>query len=119
MTDTTTSAPATDAGARISEYDCKLCGWQFTTIDGLWEHIPTHRLTQPQYAVLTKDRADLLAMLQAERERAEQAEQAEQALATLCAVSPHADGSVTIPWSLLEPILATPAQEQGAGEGQG
>lgn len=62
MTDEQGTATAGDgADGAATDYDCKLCGWQFTTINGLWDHIPSHQLTQSQYAVLTQDWPDLQA----------------------------------------------------------
>lgn len=34
------------------EYACRLCGWQYQTINGLWGHIPVHGVDQATYGTL-------------------------------------------------------------------
>ena len=34
------------------EYVCRLCGWEWRTVDGLWAHIPSHGLDQATYGTL-------------------------------------------------------------------
>jgi hypothetical protein len=45
--------PAAGPARLSSEYTCRLCGWEYTTMDGLWDHIPSHTLTQAQYGALS------------------------------------------------------------------
>lgn len=80
---------------QVLQYTCRLCGWEFGTINGLWAHIPSHTVTQAVYGTLVAAEAEVAALsreLEAAREcHVEKLERARKAEADLDAARAHTE----------------------------